>query len=128
MLAIDLIQDFHHGLLGDVDGSDALELGGGLEASHLTLAPARRLMRDLGAVVRVLNRTAARADSVATGPGSCRNSAPLDLNVTMPTTLRGEVDGSPTIVVFRVGVCASADQDAREIDLPCSSVRRASAT
>ena len=43
-----------------VDGSDALELGGGLEAWHLTLAPARRLIRDLGAVVRVLNWTAGR--------------------------------------------------------------------
>ena len=40
-----------------MDGREALQLGGGLETAHLTFALPGRLMRHLGAVVRVLIRT-----------------------------------------------------------------------
>ena len=39
-----------------MDGREVLQLGGGLEAAHLTFARLGRLMRHLGAVVRILIR------------------------------------------------------------------------
>jgi hypothetical protein len=37
-----------------VDPREALQMGGGLEAAHLGFALPRGLMRDFGAIVRVL--------------------------------------------------------------------------
>ena len=43
-------------LYNTMDGGEPLQMSGRLEAAHLPLALARRLMRDLGAIVRVLVR------------------------------------------------------------------------